>query len=75
MAGVSSANPPKPAPDEALPYGLMMERRGFNFEHVTRAADGTFVVGGVRLDDAREIARKVGQMRAQRRLSRLTSAS
>jgi hypothetical protein len=64
--------PPAPAPDRALPYGLMMERRGFNFEHVTRSSEGTWGVGSVEFADAREIARKIGQAQQQRALRRLT---
>jgi len=66
------AQPPVPAPDRALPYGLMMQRRGFNFEHVTRTPQGTFAIGSVEFTDGRELARKLGQVRQQRTLGRLT---
>lgn len=57
--------------ERALPYGLMMQRRGFNFECVTRDDHGAFSVAGHPLSDARSIARKLGDSRKQRRMARL----
>lgn len=57
--------------DLALPYGLMMQRRGFNFQHARQDPDGTFVIGGVRLEDARQQARNVGNFVKQRTMDRL----
>jgi Capsule polysaccharide biosynthesis protein len=59
--------------ENALPYGLMMQRRGFNFESVTVTERGTFALCGTPLDDARSMARKIGDARKQRRMSRLLS--
>ena len=57
--------------DKALPYGLMMQRRGFNFEHVTQDEHGTFMVAGTPLTDASSAARKLGDARKQRNTARL----
>lgn len=59
------------SPEKALPYGLMMQRRGFNFDHVTQDDHGTFVVADVPLTDARAMARKLGDVRKQRSTTRL----
>ena len=67
------AQPPAPAPERALPYGLMMERRGFNFEQVTPTDKATYSAAGIEFADAREFARKVGHARWQRTMRRLTS--
>lgn len=64
--------PPAPAPEKALPYGLMMERRGFNFEHVSRTPQGGYSLSGVEFEDARELARKAGHALQQRALRKLT---
>lgn len=56
--------------ERALPYGLMMQRRGFNFEHVTQSEQGTYVLSGSPLADASSAARKLGDARKQRRMAR-----
>jgi hypothetical protein len=53
-------NPPTPNPTNAIPFGLMMQRRGFNYEHLDSPVSGEPLVGGVALDDASEIVRKIG---------------
>ncbi len=32
--------PPTPHPEKAIPYGLMMQRRGFNYARLSRTDDG-----------------------------------
>jgi hypothetical protein len=56
--------------DKALPYGLMMQRRGFNFEHLTGDERTTFSLGDTALSDANPWARKLGDARKQRRMAR-----
>lgn len=59
--------------ERALPYGLMMQRRGFNFENVTVTEQGTFTLCGTPLHDARPIARKIGDARKRQRMTRWMS--
>jgi hypothetical protein len=53
------ADPPMPDPAKALPYGLMMERRGFNYEKVVRLPGQEPSIAGIPLDDASENVRKL----------------
>lgn len=66
-------SPPAHPSERALPYGLMMQRRGFNFEHARQDPDGIFAIGGVRLDDARETALNVGNLVKSRTMARLVN--
>lgn len=63
-------NPPQPHPDAALPYGLMMERRGFNFTHIDGREESASL-GGVRLSEASDWALKLSDYLHQRRTRRL----
>lgn len=58
-------------PERALPYGLMMQRRGFNFEHVAGNETSAFSISGMPLSDARPAARKVGALLKSRSTARL----
>lgn len=60
-------------PQRSLLYGLMMQRRGFNFAYITRRSDGVMQAGGVALTDAREIARKISHAVRLRTTRRLTA--
>ncbi len=40
-----------PRQDSALPYGLMMKRRGFTYEYVQRLADGSRMLAGQTIDE------------------------
>lgn len=42
-------NPPSPSPQGAIPYGLMMQRRGFNYEHLTKTDQGVPVLAGIEI--------------------------
>ena len=57
--------------ERALPYGLMMQRRGFNFEHLVGDETSTFSISGMPLSDARPATRKVGDVLKPRRMARL----
>jgi len=59
---------------KALPYGLLMQRRGFNFTHAEQDSTGTFVMHGVPIKDASAWSRKLGDAAKKRKLSRLTKA-
>jgi hypothetical protein len=65
--------PPVPDPESALPFGLMMMRRGFMFHEVTRSPDGTPVVGGVALREPSSPVQHLSHARLQRLKRRLTS--
>lgn len=67
------ANPPLPASDKALPYGLMMQRRGFNYEFAERGDDGTLSIAGVQMVEANEITRKISHAWRERQVKRLTA--
>lgn len=64
--------PPIPNPQGAIPYGLMMQRRGFTYSHGTKDADNTPVVSGIRLADASESVRKISEWLKFRQTQRLT---
>lgn len=66
-------SPPPPNRAAALPYGLMMQRRGFTFSRVTTGPVGRPVIGGVALTEPGELARKISHRRLgslKRRLTR-----
>lgn len=65
-------NPPSPNPTAALPYGLMMQRRGFRFTHMAKLSSGDAALGDIRLSEANEIVRKLSDFQKQRQLRRLT---
>ena len=46
-------------PELALPYGLMMQRRGFNLSWLDQSGDGGFLRGDLRLEEAPPIIRKL----------------
>lgn len=66
------ADPPAPDSRRALPYGLMMQRRGFNYAHVSIGPDRIPELEGIRLEEPRELARKVSHVLNRRRVDRLT---
>jgi hypothetical protein len=43
--------------ENAIPYGLMMKRRGFAFSYLSRAVDGTRTLCGVPITEPRPLAR------------------
>lgn len=51
------AHPPVPAPATAIPYGLMMKRRGFNYEHISRDRGGSREVAGVLIREPQLLVR------------------
>ncbi len=65
------ANPPKQDPAHALPYGLVMKRRGFCFSWVSLDSDGLPTLAGVRLDDSSSLSQKISDFLNKRRLARL----
>ena len=46
----------------AVSYGLMMRRRGFNFEHVQREPDNSFSLGGKAFADSRQSVRHLSHL-------------
>jgi hypothetical protein len=65
-------DPPAPNPAAAIPFGLMMERRGFSFTHVEgRGEDAS--LAGVPLAEASDLTLKVSDALQRRRIGRLTS--
>ena len=65
--------PPAVASDKALPYGLMMQRRGFNYEYASVKTDGTISVAGIDLIEANELTRKISHAWRERQVKRLTA--
>lgn len=60
-------NPPTPNSSAALAYGLMMQRRGFNFAHLQRNPDGSSNLNGSRIEPASELVRKISHAIALRK--------
>ena len=58
----------------ALPYGLLMQRRGFNFTHVLQNATGAFSINGMPIKDANSWSRKVCDAAKKRKIAGLTQA-
>ena len=58
----------------ALPYGLLMQRRGFNFEYLDRSPAGSFSINGATIQDANSWSRKIGDLSKRRKVSRLTTS-
>lgn len=46
-----------PQPGSALPYGLMMKRRGFNYEYVQRLSDGSRILAGQTITEPKLMVR------------------
>jgi hypothetical protein len=65
-------HPPTPDPDAALPFGLMMQRRGFTYDRVARDSRRVQVVGGVPLDEPSQLVRNLSHARLMRLKGRLT---
>ena len=57
----------------SLPYGLLMQRRGFNFEYLDRNPAGLFSIKGVTIKDANPWSRKIGDASKRRKMRRLTA--
>lgn len=58
-------------PDASLAWGLMMMRRGFNYEHVEHKQDGRYALAGIAFTDACAPARHVGHVLHRRRTKAL----
>jgi hypothetical protein len=65
-------DPPDPNPERALLYGLMMQRRGFNYERLLRDPARRPNIAGIQLEDASETVRKLSDARLQFLKGRLT---
>jgi hypothetical protein len=70
--GEAIDSPPTPHPSAAIPYGLMMQRRGFTFEHLSKAAGHDPSFEGVSLSEANELTRKASDYLRSRQRIRLT---
>ena len=60
-----------PLPDFALPYGLMMKRRGFTYQHVNHAPDGSRQLAGKPIVEPRPMVRHLSHALNQRTRSAL----
>jgi hypothetical protein len=69
--GLCLAEPPHPNTAAAIPYGLMMQRRGFNFAHIQKFSDGEMSLGGISLSEANELTRRVSDWLRRKRISTL----
>ena len=63
--------PPAPNSSAALSYGLMMQRRGFNYTHLKRTVRGTSMLAGVEIKPPNELVRKLSHALAARTTRRL----
>ena len=55
-------NPPAPTPQGAIPYGLMMQRRGFTYERLERSATGEPSLAGTAFEQAGLNAQKASDL-------------
>ena len=60
-------NPPTPSAKDAIPYGLMMKRRGFTYQHITHSGNKSRVLAGVPILEPRPLVRHLSHA-----LNRLT---
>jgi hypothetical protein len=67
-------HPPQPNSTAAIPYGLMMQRRGFTYAHVTRVGVDDLELGGVAIPEANENTRKASDALRRARTWWLTRA-
>jgi len=65
------ANPPEPNSAAALPYGLMMQRRGFNYTRIRKTDQGTSALGGQEIRPTKELVRKLSYALAARKTKKL----
>jgi hypothetical protein len=65
-------NPPAPAPTKAIPYGLMMQRRGFRYASLSRTGSGDPAYGSLILSESSELARKLSDASKRLRIWWLT---
>jgi len=63
--------PPAPNSSAALSYGLMMQRRGFNYERLGKTVQGTSMLAGIEIKPANELVRKLSHALAARRTRKL----
>jgi hypothetical protein len=56
--GVAIDNPPAPNPTAAIPYGLMMQRRGFSYAHAAQAPNDAVILAGLTVGESNENTRK-----------------
>lgn len=64
--------PPAPNAHAAIPYGLMMQRRGFSFAHLESGPNELPALSGIELAEANETTRKISDALRRRRTKRLT---
>lgn len=65
--------PPAPNVEAALPYGLMMQRRGFVYDFIAGSARSAATIAGVPMADASANARKASHLLKAARYRWLTS--
>jgi len=65
--------PPDPNSAAALPYGLMMQRRGFNYERVSWSATREILLEGEPVPEASSLARKLSDFYRNKRFAWLTA--
>jgi len=71
--GACLDNPPDPNSTAALPYGLMMQRRGFNYESVSRGPFGEILLEGELVPEASSFTRKLSDFYRNKRFAWLTA--
>ena len=66
-------NSQSPNAAAALPYGLMMQRRGFNYASVSRGNTGKILLGGELVPEASPLVRKLSDLYRNKRFAWLTA--
>jgi len=66
-------DPPVPNSAAALPYGLMMQRRGFNYERVSWSSAREILLEGGLVPEASSLARKLSDFYRNKRFAWLTA--
>lgn len=66
-------SPPEPNPNAALPYGLMMQRRGFNYERLSWSPSREIVIDGETVSEASSVSRKLSDWYRNKRFKWLTA--
>jgi hypothetical protein len=72
--GASIDEPPTPNPTAAIPYGLMMQRRGFSYAHARDIGGDALELAGVTVAEASENTLKASDAWRQARTWWLTRA-
>lgn len=66
------SSPPTPNSQSTLSFGLMMQRRGFNYHHMKMNSEEILELNGIQLKDASGVVMKFGDFQKRKRAAKLT---